>query len=669
MTDPQVSAPPVAASPGEAEESRARVASMPSQMREVALRAIDKGLIDPARFGVSKTSVDPGAALEAVDNPVGLEAIVLMAGRPPLKVKNDAVVLDAIALNAMGPGTDLVGFDTAAVKRVEPFLPSIGRIEFINHRMQWGGTGFVIEGGIGNRRRVVTNRHVAKLVAKRRADGSGVFLRSPAGALFGARIDMREEFDSLPGHTFECPVERIVYLADDSEADCALLEIVVTDTCQPGTIPFAAQRAAVGELVAAIGYPAYDDRNDLAAMRNYFGELYNVKRFAPGLIQQSAPGQLLMHDCTTLGGNSGSAVISLTQKAIVGLHFSGTFGVGNSAVSVETLKQLATGRLHTVVSPQGLAARGEGVEAPDGEHAADHFVGREGYRPDFLGAGLEVSLPTLSEAVRDDLATPSDATEERPHELRYTHFGVFFSAGRRSPRFTAVNIDGAGAVRIKRQTPDRWFFDLRIPRALQLGQGYYEGDLDRGHMVRRQDPNWGPDAQRANDDSFHYPNAALQHSLLNRGKTLWQGLENYILDSAQTRGFRASVFTGPIFGDEDPELGRGGVLIPLEYWKIVVMPATGGGLHATGYLLSQGDLIRRFLEDPIRPHPGGNEAPVEGFELGAYRTFQIAIRDLEKGTGLSWPGLAGADPLERSGNEAVSAVTYAPLETLADIFL
>ena len=43
----------------------------------------------------------------------------------------------------------------------------------------------------------------------------------------------------------------------------------------------------------------------------------------------------------------------------------------------------------------------------------------------------------------------------------------------------------------------------------------------------------------------HYTNAAPQHSLLNQGKQLWQGLKNYILNSARTHGFKACVVTAP----------------------------------------------------------------------------------------------------------------------------
>jgi endonuclease G, mitochondrial len=141
-------------------------------------------------------------------------------------------------------------------------------------------------------------------------------------------------------------------------------------------------------------------------------------------------------------------------------------------------------------------------------------------------------------------------------EIRYTHFGVLFSTSHRQPVMTALNIDGAHGVRIKRKD-DRWFADLRIPASIQLNQDdYNDPAIDRGHMVRREDPNWDTDAQpgaddpsplakRANDDMFHYTNAAVQHATLNQGMQLWLGLESYILDNARSKGFKACVFTAP----------------------------------------------------------------------------------------------------------------------------
>lgn len=622
---------------------------------EAVEEAIDSGRIDPTRFRVNRAEL--GTRLESVGNPVGLEAIIRRVVRPPMLIRNDRV--EFVAVPKFPELTE------AHVRRVERFIPSVGRVEFVNHSMRWGGTGFVVDGAGRGRRRVVTNRHVAKLVAKRGRTGAGIFLRSPIGMPYKAKLDMREEVDSPPGAAFELPVSDIVYLADDSEADVALLEIEVNDHLAPDPIPLAGRRANDAELVATVGYPAYDDRNGLAEMREYFQDLFDVKRFAPGLVITSGAGTTLSHDCTTLGGNSGSCLISLEQECVVGLHFSGEFGVENAAVSVETLKRLlASGSL---IALPGAAASADDEARSDGEHDANDLKDRGGYDPGFLGEGLSVPWPEFDAGIAKDLAPPSDRRSESDYELRYTHFGVLFSKSRRSPRVTAVNIDGERSVRIKRGD-DRWFYDLRIPRDLQLGQNAYKDpDIDRGHMVRREDPNWGDDARQANDDTFHYTNSALQHSSLNQGKTLWQGLENYILDSSRTEGFKACVFTGPVFGKDDPELPPSNAQVPREFWKIVVMRTEGDRLHATAYLLSQGDLIRKLLEDR-----GRNEA-AEGFVLGPYRTFQVSIAHIESATGLSFPALRDADPLTRmmAAQEALAdgRPAYIPIESVDDLVL
>ena len=265
------------------------------------------------------------------------------------------------------------------------------------------------------------------------------------------------------------------------------------------------------------------------------------------------------------------------------------------------------------------------------------YADRQGYDPQFLGAGAwEVPLPALSAELMPLAAINSLATGEPRYVLPYHHFSVVLNKDRRLAFYTAVNIDGASGLRLRRET-DHWFFDPRLPQDQQTGeQVYQDNPLDRGHLVRRLDPAWGlsPAAAKiANDDTFHFTNCTPQHHDFNAGQTLWAGLEDYILDNADNLKFRVSVFSGPVFAADDDQYR--GVQLPRQFWKVVAMVKQGGELSATAYLLSQEQLIK------------GLEIAPEAFSYGAYRTYQVPVRQMEDLTGLSFGSLVDADPLGR----------------------
>ncbi|MGH8660700.1 MAG: hypothetical protein ACREUB_02925 [Burkholderiales bacterium] len=53
-----------------------------------------------------------------------------------------------------------------------------------------------------------------------------------------------------------------------------------------------------------IGYLAYDTRNDASAIKQIFGNMFFVKRLAPGeIIGSREQGLQLTHDCSTMGGS------------------------------------------------------------------------------------------------------------------------------------------------------------------------------------------------------------------------------------------------------------------------------------------------------------------------------------------------------------------------------
>lgn len=269
------------------------------------------------------------------------------------------------------------------------------------------------------------------------------------------------------------------------------------------------------------------------------------------------------------------------------------------------------------------------------------FAGRAGFDANHL-AGLPLALPRpLGATARDVLPLDTDPTGR----LDYMHFSVVMSRSRRMALFVAVNIEGLASQRIARGT-DKWFLDGRIPDDAQLGEDLYAGNrLDRGHLVRREDPNWGADAQTANDDTFHFTNCAPQMDVVNQ--RTWLGLETYILENARAWKERASVFTGPVFRQDD--LDYRGARIPRAFWKVVAFLSDAGQPSATAYLVKQDEELK-LLEAAF----------------GAYRTYQRSVASIERLTGLSFGKLRDFDGFsnaEHSDGVEISA----EVRQLADI--
>ena len=273
------------------------------------------------------------------------------------------------------------------------------------------------------------------------------------------------------------------------------------------------------------------------------------------------------------------------------------------------------------------------------------YGGRRGYDPEFLGTGAHgVPLPELPDDLAA-LAAVNRLAATEPYVLHYHHYSAVLNRERRLAFFTAVNIDGTTSMRLKRER-DRWFLDPRVPADEQTGEAAYrDNPLDRGHLVRRLDPAWGAsreEAKRCNDDTFHFTNCSPQHEDFNQNQTTWAGLEDYILENADNRDLKVTVFTGPVFADDDEQFA--GVQLPRQFWKVAAMIKESGDLSATGYLLSQEELI------------SGLEVLPEAFSYGAYKTFQAPVRRIGELTSLSFGHLVDADPLERLEAEVTAAV-------------
>lgn len=283
-----------------------------------------------------------------------------------------------------------------------------------------------------------------------------------------------------------------------------------------------------------------------------------------------------------------------------------------------------------------------------------NYAEREGYDPNFLGTGASaIPLPQLSAAQFAD-AAQVDGNNNGDRELKYHHYSVVLNGKRRLAFFTAVNINGKLAARPSRET-DRWFYDPRVLRSMQVGNELYESNpFDRGHLVRRLDPAWGRSdtlIKRANDDTFHFTNCSPQHERFNQGQNLWAGLEDFLLDKASDEERRMTVFTGPVFTSSDPEYRD--VLIPKQFWKVAVVSRPTGSLASLGFIVDQSALVSQVVTfDPT----------------SVAKTFQVPVRQIEAATGLRFGRLADLDAATVD-SFAVGATAQRELKSFDDIVI
>ncbi|MEU7026057.1 DNA/RNA non-specific endonuclease [Streptomyces sp. NPDC046275] len=253
----------------------------------------------------------------------------------------------------------------------------------------------------------------------------------------------------------------------------------------------------------------------------------------------------------------------------------------------------------------------------------DRFADRAGYDEGFLGPAVPLALPART-AVETVI-------------LPYTHFTVVFRPDRRLAASTAVCIEG-GALVDDLPRDDVWLYDPRLPREQQAGEEVYRNNsLDRGHLVRRLDPVWGPAAVAgpANTDTFHFTNAAPQADVFNQGKQLWQGLENHLLDHAAAFDRKLVVLTGPVLQDSDPPYR--GIQVPLRFWKVAAF-MQDGALAATGYVLDQSPDLSRDADRAFAGAVPGAPPP-----LGPFRTYQVPVSDIAEITELELGPLPDVD--------------------------
>jgi hypothetical protein len=286
-------------------------------------------LLQFARQAVEKLRQGRGLAVPlTAEEQRGAAAMVTFITRPALLVQNGTFVEP--------PAMWKEDLDRRK-SLIERTLRSVGRIEIEGDPLHpWVGTGWVVADGL-----LITNRHVVKVFAAPVSQAAGE-TRWRIREGLRARIDFGEEWQSAADpdgrSTFDVPAEEPIRV--HPVHDLALVPVKRTSrggTPLPERLLLAANGDALveGTKVYVAGYPAVDDRGrELSSMYRLFASIFDVKRLQPGQIMQVLPETgTLLHDCSTLGGNSGSCVVDLRTGRVAGLHYAGFHRHANLAIA------------------------------------------------------------------------------------------------------------------------------------------------------------------------------------------------------------------------------------------------------------------------------------------------------------------------------------------------
>jgi S1-C subfamily serine protease len=193
---------------------------------------------------------------------------------------------------------------------VNPLLYSIGRIN--QGSGTHIGTGFLVGDGV-----LATNRHVLDDLTL----GTEALIAGQGRVVF----QREDRATDKPEHIVE--IDGVLGIHD--HLDMVLLAVrklgrpvVVIDTAP----------VTEGHRIAAIGYPANDEVRNPLFVGPVFQNRFGVKRAALGEVLDGVKSPNFFHDCSTLGGNSGSPLFSLATGKVVGIHRAGFFMYRNEAI-------------------------------------------------------------------------------------------------------------------------------------------------------------------------------------------------------------------------------------------------------------------------------------------------------------------------------------------------
>lgn len=322
-------------------------ASMSNELPStVTARAAATEALSQAESALNKVANDESLSNLTEVEVAGLEAIIEVTGRPAVRYLDGKV---QPPVSVLGENAHWQVVIVTAKNKINRASGAVGRVAISNNLglNEPLGTGWRTGPDL-----IVTNRHVVKDMVANPQEPTSAWKLEVARKPF---IDFAVTDDAGDAQRFD--IADLLFVADEDDIDIAILKLasgtalpqaltVDWDHESPGR-ELATENGAPpifqGREIYVVGHPYRRRHSELVV--SVFGVADGMKRLSPGLVKRLDPQKpLLEHDCSTLGGNSGSCVFTADEHAVIGVHVGGVDvddttakGSANRAISLSRL--------------------------------------------------------------------------------------------------------------------------------------------------------------------------------------------------------------------------------------------------------------------------------------------------------------------------------------------
>lgn len=169
------------------------------------------------------------------------------------------------------------------------------------------------------------------------------------------------------------------------------------------------------------------------------------------------------------------------------------------------------------------------------------------------------------------------ALDDRPEQIiKHSGFTLSYNSKWKVSNWVGYELTHVETQGDEKRT-NKFVVDPKVKGATATDSDYRGSGYDRGHMAPAADMSWSKDAMK---ESFYFSNMTPQTPNLNRG--IWKTLEDRTRKWAE-RDSAIIVICGPVMNDTSKTIGKNKVLVPAQFYKVILSPY-GKTPKAIGFL-------------------------------------------------------------------------------------